>query len=108
MALRRAIAAARLEFSEPPAITRRGMDRGVETADAAGVMAGADARTSACVDARAGLGLALGTVLAPLAIESARVRLGAEEASAFLPAPDKALRLASASARPLIPFALVC
>ena len=41
-------------------------------------------------------------------MESARVRPGPAAIPAALPAPDKALRLASASARPLIACPPVC
>ncbi|MEJ2059969.1 MAG: hypothetical protein P8Y64_05710 [Gammaproteobacteria bacterium] len=81
MALRRASAAARLDVPLPAAAPwLRAAGTG-----AAAVWAGAALR----------------------AAESARVRLAAEALSAALPALDKALRLASANARPLI-CALVC
>jgi hypothetical protein len=90
MALRRASAAARLEL--PAAVDElRTADRGVETA------AVTDALPVPC-----GAGAALRMM------DSARVRPGPEAMSAALPAPDKALRLASASARPLIACPPVC
>ncbi|MEJ2387424.1 MAG: hypothetical protein P8Y27_09040, partial [Chromatiaceae bacterium] len=98
-ALRRASAAARLVLSLRAAIGRRGAARGVESAADTG--AEAPARSSDWVGAdAAAFGL--------LDTESEPVRLGAEEVTADLPALDKALRLASANARPLIPCALLC
>jgi hypothetical protein len=99
MALRRASAAARLELSLLAAMKRRGATRGVRGAAVA--VSGALGRASF----RAGTGAA---VLVTRGTESERVRLGAEEVSADLPALDKALRLASAKARPFILVALLC
>jgi hypothetical protein len=88
--LRRASAAARLEL--PVAVDGlRTAGRGVETGAVTGAL------TMPC---GAGAELCI--------MESARVRSGPEDVSAALPAPDKALRLASASARPLIACPPVC
>jgi hypothetical protein len=90
MALRRASAAARLEL--PAALAElRTEDCGVGTGAVTGALpvfcgAGAELRI----------------------MESARVRPGPDAIPAALPAPDKALRLASASARPLIACPPVC
>jgi hypothetical protein len=99
MALRRASAAARLELSLRAAIGRRGV---------AGVMEGAaDTDSAALARSSDRVGADAATLLLRTA-EPERVRLGAEEAAAALPALDKAFRLSSANARPLIPCALLC
>jgi hypothetical protein len=90
IALRRASAAARLELPAAVDEVRTG-DRGVETGAATGALP---------VPCGAGAELRI--------MESTRVRPGSEAMSAALPAPDKALRLASANARPLIACPPVC
>jgi len=99
MALRRKSAAARLELSLRAVIGRRGATRGLAGAADTGI------ETLACGSARAGAGA---EAVGLRDTESERVRLGAEEATADLPELDKALRRASANARPLIPCALLC
>jgi hypothetical protein len=100
MALRRASAAERLEPSAaaPAAVplpTPRVLGAGAGTGGAA--FDGAELAAAAGCPAGA-----LRTSASP------RERLGAEDSMARLPAPDKAFRLASASARPLVPGALLC
>jgi hypothetical protein len=90
MALRRASAAARLEVPLTTEVLRTAVF-GEETCAAERL------EPAPC-----------GAGAAPRTTESARVRLGPEAVSAALPAPDKALRLASASARPLIACPPVC